>query len=120
MDRDGSYDEVKESRFPISSQGTKDQWSDQRDGDMWDPSIHGDNADDFTNVIAENESLVEQDTLEKAWNWSVEASSWVWDKVEPILIDHLPEEKNPLWVFGIFVFVVFAMLAGFVLNPSCV
>ena len=75
MDRDGSYQEVKESRFPISSQGINDQWSDQRDGDVWDPSIHGDNAEDFTNAIAENESLEEQDTLEKVWNWSVEVSS---------------------------------------------
>jgi hypothetical protein len=117
MGRGGSYEEAEESRFPVSFHDSEERWSGHYGGHVWD---RGNNSEEFTHGDAESESLVEQDRLEKVWNWSVEVSSRVWDKVEPILIEVLPEDKNPFWSFGVFVFVLFFVIAGLLSNLSFV
>lgn len=58
------------------------------------------------------------DALEKWWKWGVEVSSQIWEKLEPHVMDYMPEDRNPFWVCGIVVLVVFLAIAGLRLDSK--
>lgn len=101
-----------------STRDPSEQWP-EHNGDIWDTSAHFDGVGDFTNrslhyasAAAGSDSLVDQEALERAWNWSVEVCTRLWEKLEPVVVEYMPEDRNPFWVCGVVVLVFFLAIAG--------
>eukprot|EP00250_Pteridium_aquilinum_P011034 c19795_g1_i1 orf=289-1833(+) len=126
METDHGFKDADDSEFQLmtyeprildsvpSARETSEQWGEHHG---WDTSTHVESGMNFANrgyenVAGETESLAEHETLEKVWSWSVETCSRIWEKLEPVVMEYMPEDRNPFWVGGVLLLVFFVMIAG--------
>lgn len=99
-----------------SPRETSEHWVEHRAAE-WGTLPHVDRSAKFTNreytnAVKEGHSLADPEMLEKVWTLTVNVCSQVWEKLETLIVDCLPEDRNPFWVCGVLVLVFFLAIAG--------
>lgn len=121
MRKDHDFQDAEDSEFPqmtyepriLDSMHAARETSEPWGGGTWDTSAHVDGTNrGYESVTGESDVMADQETLEKVWSWTVDLCSQIWEKLEPAVVEYLPEDRNPFWVCGVLVLVFFLAIAG--------
>ncbi|KAH7281295.1 hypothetical protein KP509_36G039700 [Ceratopteris richardii] len=127
MEEEHVFRDTDDSDFPLMSyqprilehmhspRENSEQWADHH-STGWGDLNHVDGTTDmtrrFTHVERDGDTSTESETLERMWTFTAHVCTRVWEKLEPLFMDYMPEDKNPFWVCGVLMIVFLLTITG--------